>query len=64
MPYQTKVIDFDDDRDRTEKFDQWMQAPGNEGICIRDAVMVSDQAMIIYDQNDDGDTVRPVYRQR
>jgi hypothetical protein len=63
MAYKSKVIDFNDDKERTEKFDTWMQAPGNEDVRIKHAILSSDQAFIIYDdETSDVDAVKPSTR--
>jgi hypothetical protein len=59
MSYKTKVIDFDNDKERTEKFDTWMQASGNENVRIKHAILSSDQAYIIYDESSDDPKAKP-----
>lgn len=50
MAYQTKLIDFSTPEERTEKFDQWLQEENKDrDIEIKDAVLSSDQAIIIFE---------------
>lgn len=57
MAYQTKLISFDSDADRTEQFDHFMQVEmQDKDISIKDAVVSSDQAIIIYEDKTNGDT--------
>ncbi len=50
MAYQTKLIDFSTPEERTVQFDQWLQEENKDrDISIKDAVLSSDQALIIYE---------------
>lgn len=49
MAYQIKLIDFETPEERTEKFDQWLQGESQTNdVSLKDAVLGTDQAMIIY----------------
>lgn len=49
MAYQTKLIDFSTPEERTEKFDQWLEEENKTNdVSLKDAVLSSDQALIIY----------------
>lgn len=55
MAYQTKLISFDSDADRTEQFDHFMQVDMREkDISLKDAIVSSDQAIIIYEDKTNG----------
>lgn len=50
MAYQTKLIDFSTPEERTEKFNHWLQEDNKDrDIDIKDAVLSSDQAFIIFE---------------
>jgi len=50
MSYETKIITFSNEDDRTEQFDHFMQVEmQDKNISVKDAVVSSDQAIIIYE---------------
>lgn len=59
MAYQTKVLDFKegDDLDRKVTFDCFMQVEmADRDISLKHAVVGSNQALLIYEDNTNGTT--------
>jgi len=57
MSYQTKLISFDSEADRTQQFDHFMQVEmQGKDISLKDAIVSSDQALVIYEGKTNGDT--------